>query len=69
MDQVNQLVLKQNAEWTGKYGPINDNRPEDYAYYNAMDVQWGDINNYECYKKIGRGKYSEVFLSYCKSNN
>lgn len=62
-------MLKENALWTGDYGPVNDKRPEDYSWYNAMDVQWGDINNYECYKKLGRGKYSEVFLSYCKSNN
>ena len=35
----------------------------------AMNIQWGDINNYEVYHKLGRGKYSEVFLGYCKSNN
>lgn len=44
-------------------------RPVDYSYYAAMNLEWGDINNYECYKKIGRGKYSEVYLGYCKSNN
>ena len=34
-----------------------------------MRLQWGDLNNYECYHKLGRGKYSEVFLGMCKSNN
>jgi casein kinase II subunit alpha len=34
-----------------------------------MNISWGDINNYECYKKLGRGKYSEVFLGLSKSNN
>ena len=34
-----------------------------------MQIDWGEIENYECYHKLGRGKYSEVFLGYCKSNN
>jgi len=34
-----------------------------------MNIAWGDVNNYECYHKLGRGKYSEVFLGYCSANN
>ena len=34
-----------------------------------MVINWGDIENYECFHKLGRGKYSEVFLGYCKKNN
>ena len=34
-----------------------------------MQVEWGEIGNYECYHKLGRGKYSEVFLGYCRANN
>ena len=34
-----------------------------------MYIDWGNIENYECYHKLGRGKYSEVFLGYCKANN
>lgn len=34
-----------------------------------MKISWGDIENYECYHKLGRGKYSEVFQGYCKKNN
>jgi casein kinase II subunit alpha len=34
-----------------------------------MNISWGTIDNYECWKKLGRGKYSEVFLGLCKSNN
>jgi len=48
---------------------VCEQRPEDFSYYGAMNVSWGDIDNYEMYKKIGRGKYSEVFLGYSKSNN
>ena len=34
-----------------------------------MHIIWGDLDNYEVYHKIGRGKYSEVYQGYCKSNN
>lgn len=34
-----------------------------------MNIAWGDVKNYECYHKLGRGKYSEVFLGYCSPNN
>lgn len=58
-----------NKKWCGEYGPICVERPHDYSYYEAMHVGWGDICNYEVYHKIGRGKYSEVFLGYCRANN
>ena len=61
--------IKANLKWCGPYAKVCDDRPEDYSFYNAMNIEWGDMDNYECYKKIGRGKYSEVYLSYCKSNN
>lgn len=34
-----------------------------------MQISWGEVENYECHHKLGRGKYSEVFLGYSKSNN
>ena len=58
-----------NEEWCKEHNNVNNERPEDYSYYGAMNIHWGDINNYECYHKLGRGKYSEVFLGFCKSNN
>ena len=58
-----------NALWCGEYGPVCSLRPEDYSYYGAMNIDWGDIQNYECHHKLGRGKYSEVYLGYCKANN
>jgi casein kinase II subunit alpha len=61
--------LKLNAKWCGEYGTVNTLRPKDYSWYNAMKIEYSDITNYECWKKIGRGKYSEVYLGYCKSNN
>mmetsp|Transcript_11504 Transcript_11504/g.17316 ORF Transcript_11504/g.17316 Transcript_11504/m.17316 type:complete len:346 (-) Transcript_11504:77-1114(-) len=60
---------KPNAEWCGEFGPVCSLRPFDYSYYGAMVIDWGTIDNYECYHKLGRGKYSEVYLGYCKANN
>ena len=36
-------------------------RPRDYWDYEALTVNWGDQEEYEVIRKIGRGKYSEVF--------
>ncbi|CAO3622261.1 unnamed protein product [Cunninghamella blakesleeana] len=32
-----------------------------YYDYEFLQINWGTQNNYEIYRKIGRGKYSEVF--------
>lgn len=58
-----------NAKWCGENGPVCSKRPECYSYYGAMQIAWGEVENYECHHKLGRGKYSEVFLGYSKSNN
>lgn len=58
-----------NKSWCREWGPVCTNRPVDYSYYGAMNINWGDMNNYECHHKLGRGKYSEVFLGYSKQNN
>jgi len=35
--------------------------PRGYWDYEALQVQWGNQDNYEVVRKVGRGKYSEVF--------
>ena len=50
-----------NAKWVGEYGTICLSRPPEYSYYQKMDITWGNLDNYECYHKLGRGKYSEVY--------
>ena len=45
------------------YANVNLEMPADYTDYNNLRITWGDVENYEVYKKLGRGKYSEVFLS------
>jgi hypothetical protein len=42
------------------YADVNVNRPRDYWDYEALTVNWGDQEDYEVIRKIGRGKYSEV---------
>jgi len=43
------------------YADVNVHRPRDYWDYEALTVNWGDQEDYEVIRKIGRGKYSEVF--------
>jgi len=41
---------------------VNDSNPMEYWNYEAFNVQWSDrVDDYEIVRKIGRGKYSEVF--------
>jgi serine/threonine protein kinase len=40
---------------------VNVNRPREYWDYENLVVTWGDQEDYEVIRKIGRGKYSEVF--------
>lgn len=43
------------------YHDANVKRPRDYWDYETLTVNWGQQDDYEVVKKIGRGKYSEVF--------
>ncbi|XP_075653886.1 casein kinase II subunit alpha-2 [Castanea sativa] len=43
------------------YADINVVRPKEYWDYESLAVQWGDQDDYEVVRKVGRGKYSEVF--------
>mmetsp|Transcript_14165 Transcript_14165/g.42367 ORF Transcript_14165/g.42367 Transcript_14165/m.42367 type:complete len:338 (+) Transcript_14165:188-1201(+) len=43
------------------YADVNVVRDRDYWDYESLQVQWGDQEMYEVLRKIGRGKYSEVF--------
>ena len=43
------------------YAEVNDEKPREYWDYEALSVQWGEQDDYEVVKKLGRGKYSEVF--------
>ena len=40
---------------------VNVTRPKEYWDYESIAVQWGEQEDYEVIRKVGRGKYSEVF--------
>jgi len=53
------------------YADVNQLVPRSSWDYKSMHITWGMAENYEIVRKIGRGKYSEVFegidlLSYHK---
>ena len=43
------------------YADVNDHKPVEYWDYENVSVSWGDQDKYEIVRKLGRGKYSEVF--------
>ncbi|KAK8687198.1 hypothetical protein V6N13_086026 [Hibiscus sabdariffa] len=43
------------------YADVNVIRPREYWDYEQLTVQWGEQDDYEVVRKVGRGKYSEVF--------
>ncbi|TLD33839.1 hypothetical protein PspLS_01408 [Pyricularia sp. CBS 133598] len=43
------------------YADVNANMPRSYWEYDTVNISWGVLENYEVVRKIGRGKYSEVF--------
>ncbi|KAF2266082.1 Pkinase-domain-containing protein [Lojkania enalia] len=43
------------------YADVNANMPRAYWDYDGVNISWGVLENYEVVRKIGRGKYSEVF--------
>lgn len=51
------------------YPNVNDQRPREYYDYESLAVNWGEQEDYEVIRKIGRGKYSEVFEGMNVMNN
>lgn len=43
------------------YADVNKSMPQEYYDYDNYENAWGNQENYEIIKKIGRGKYSDVF--------
>src|SRR5690606_20521073 len=50
------------------YAGVNASRPRAYWDYDALEVDWGEQDDYEIVRKVGRGKYSEVFEGYNAAN-
>ncbi|GAB0495562.1 hypothetical protein MMPV_006864 [Pyropia vietnamensis] len=44
------------------YANVNEVRPPSYWDYDSMNIHWGsEQDRYEIVRKVGRGKYSDVF--------
>eukprot|EP00316_Scyphosphaera_apsteinii_P020841 CAMPEP_0119309414 /NCGR_PEP_ID=MMETSP1333-20130426/15401_1 /TAXON_ID=418940 /ORGANISM="Scyphosphaera apsteinii, Strain RCC1455" /LENGTH=351 /DNA_ID=CAMNT_0007313381 /DNA_START=10 /DNA_END=1065 /DNA_ORIENTATION=- len=54
------------ARW---HADVNDKRPKEYWDYESLQVQWGEQDDYQVVRKVGRGKYSEVFEGVNMTNN
>ncbi|CAI0405571.1 unnamed protein product [Linum tenue] len=51
------------------YPDVNVIRPKEYWDYETLTVLWGEQDDYEVVRKVGRGKYSEVFEGvHCTDN-
>ncbi len=44
-----------------EYAEANLQQSPEYYEYENMEVATGDMKHYEVLRKVGRGKYSEVF--------
>ncbi|OMJ75754.1 hypothetical protein SteCoe_25018 [Stentor coeruleus] len=44
------------------YGNVNRERPIDYSTFDNLRIPWNSPSSYIVHQKLGRGKYSEVFL-------
>ncbi|KAK8805718.1 hypothetical protein WA158_002374 [Blastocystis sp. Blastoise] len=50
------------------YADVNLRRPRAYWDYNKFQIPWGDCDDYVMLRKIGRGKFSEVYEGVCRRN-
>jgi casein kinase II subunit alpha len=51
------------------YADANSRQPKEYWDYENVSIKWGRQDDYAVVRKIGRGKYSEVFDGVCTANN
>ncbi|KAJ1854071.1 Casein kinase II subunit alpha [Coemansia sp. RSA 1853] len=63
-NEAGQIVTRSRV-----YADVNGNMPDAYSNYDNLQVEWGSQENYEIVRKIGRGKYSEVFEGVNVDNN
>ena len=60
------MVLKRKAR---AYAEVNTHKPKEYYDYESLVVDWGNQDDYQLVRKLGRGKYSEVFEGFNVSKN
>jgi casein kinase II subunit alpha len=49
---------------TLRYADVNKNMPQSYWDYDSLEIIWNSPERYEIVRKLGRGKYSDVFEGY-----
>ncbi|KAI9259393.1 hypothetical protein BY458DRAFT_517252 [Sporodiniella umbellata] len=55
------VPIKADQQVSKVYTNINVECPPEYCDYDTFQISWGDQDSYEVCRKLGRGKYSEVF--------
>lgn len=51
------------------YADVNPRKPREYWDYESHVIEWGNIEDYQLVRKLGRGKYSEVFEGFKMSTD
>jgi len=51
------------------YANVNNDQPKEYWDYENFQPQWHEQDEYEVIRKLGRGKYSEVFAGVNVTND
>uniref|UniRef100_A0A0V0G8B9 Casein kinase II subunit alpha n=2 Tax=Triatominae TaxID=70999 RepID=A0A0V0G8B9_TRIDM len=51
------------------YADANGNKPIEYWDYDSYNIKWGNHEDNQLVRKLGRGKYSEVFEAVNIKNN
>lgn len=51
------------------YADVNSHKPREYWDYESYVIDWGQQDDYQLVRKLGRGKYSEVFEAINVTNN
>lgn len=57
------------SPWDSYYKNVCVERPQDYSFYQTLEIPWGNQDDYEVLHKLGRGKYSEVYEGVNLRNN
>ncbi|KAG5680861.1 hypothetical protein PVAND_010342 [Polypedilum vanderplanki] len=60
------MTLPSNAR---VYADVNSHKPREYWDYENYVVDWANQDDYQLVRKLGRGKYSEVFEAINVTNN
>jgi len=63
-EEIEAVINSQSMNGTSRarvYADVNVHNPTEYWDYENHQTEWGNQDNYQLVRKLGRGKYSEVF--------